>query len=207
MCGVMSWSWSNPSQDEALEAYTYYKGKYEDAATQKRASEQQEQSYIAERNTANCQITALSAEKINLEKRVQGIEKIIRMLEGTGNIFSVDVPAAIDRAKKTLSRADDSLRKSMRLSGGGTAASLETAFALKTVEENAHSASALLAFKAEKERLEQAIEEMHAQLANLESLVESLTGKINTCNLSQEALQSSMSSYAYDMNHYKKFTY
>lgn len=203
----MSWSWSDPSPDEALEAYEYYKSKYYTAANQKRASERQEQSYLSEKRAANAELNSLSSQKLNFEKRLQGIENIIKMLEGNGGWFSVSVPDAIAKAQKSLSRADSSFRSSMRLSGGSGAASMETAFKTKTVDADAHSSSALAAFKSEKVRLEQEIASLKTQIANLSSMITSLSSKIQACNSTQASLQSSMNSYAYDMNHYKKYTY
>jgi len=203
----MSWSWSNPSQDEAIEAYEYYKGKYNNAANQKRASERQEQTYVSEKNAASAEMNSLSSEKLNFEKRLRGIEDIIKMLEGTGSRSSANVPNAIEKAQSSIAKTDSSFRSSMRLSGGAGAASLETAFKTKAVEAEPHSASALSSFKAEKARLEEEIANLSKQIANLSSLISSLSNKISACNSAQATLQSSMNSYAYDMNHYKKYTY
>ena len=48
----MSWSWSNPSSEDAQEAYDYYKGKYNSAANQKIASQNKENRYISDRKNA-----------------------------------------------------------------------------------------------------------------------------------------------------------
>lgn len=203
----MSWSWSNPSEDEAAEAYAYYKSKYQTAANQKRASERQEQAYISEKKSVTAQWNSLSTQKVNFEKRLEGVEEIIKMMEGTGGWFSTNVPDAIEKAQRSISKTDSSFRSCMRLSGGVGAASLENAFKPKTVAADVHASSALAAFKAEKARLEQEIANLNTQLTNLASMVSSLTKKINACNATQASLQSSMNSYAYDMNHYKKYTY
>lgn len=203
----MSWSWSNPSQEEATEAYEYYKSKYYSAANQKRVSERQEQTYISEKNAATTEMNSLSVQKMNFEERVRGIEDIIKMLEGNGGWFSTNVPSAIEKTQKSLSKTDSSFRSSIRLTGGGGTASMEASFAIKSVEADAHSSAALSSFKSEKKRLEQEITNLSTQIANLSSMISSLTSKINACNATQASLQSAMNSYAYDMNHYKKFTY
>lgn len=203
----MAWSWSNPSQDEAEEAYQYYKSKYYSAAARKRESEKQEQSYIEEKKSTIAERDSTRNQKLNFEKRVEGIEKIIKLMEGNSGWFSANVPEAITKAQQSLSRTDSSFRSSMKLSGAGGAASLEKAFKVKTVEEDRHSASALAQFKAEKARLEEEISNLNRQIDNLSGLISSLTGKINACNAEQASLRSAMNSYAYDMNHYKKFTY
>lgn len=200
-------SWANPSPSEAAEMYSYYKHKYEDAANQKRASERLESSYVSQKNSAVSQLNAASSQRVNLEKRLEGVEKIIKMFEGSGGWFTSSVPEAIDKAKSKLKQADSSYRSSIRVIGGTTAASIETAFAIKSVEEDPNSANALSEFKKERTRIEQAITELQSQINNLSSLISSLTSSINACNQTQASLQSAMNSYAYDMNHYHGFMF
>lgn len=200
-------SWANPSPSEAAEMYSYYKHKYEDVANQKRASERLESSYVSQKNSAISQLNAASSQRVNLEKRLEGVEKIIKMLEGSGGWFTSSVPEAIDKAKSKLKQADSSYRSSIRVIGGTTAASIETAFAIKSVEEDPNSANALSEFKKERTRIEQAITELQSQINNLSSLISSLTSSINACNQTQASLQSAMNSYAYDMNHYHGFLF
>lgn len=200
-------SWANPSPSEAAEMYSYYKHKYEDAANQKRTSERLESSYVSQKNSAVSQLNAASSQRVNLEKRLEGIEKIIKMLEGSGGWFTSSVPEAIDKAKSKLKQADSSYRSSIRVIGGTTSASIDSAFAIKTVEEDPNSANALSEFKKERTRIEQAITELQSQINNLSSLISSLTGSINACNQTQASLQSAMNSYAYDMNHYHGFMF
>ena len=194
----MSWPWNNPTRYQAEEAYDYYRNKYYNAANQKRASERQEQSYVTEKRTAVTNMATLTARKLNLEKRLEEVERIIKMMTGSGGFFGVNIPEVISKAKKSLTQADASFRSSIRLEGGGVAASLETAFETKTVE-----GEALQAFQAEKARIEQEIIDLKNQIAHLAELISSLTKKINACNQTQAALSASMSGYAYDMNHYK----
>lgn len=200
-------SWSNPTPEEAAESYSYYKNQYYNAASQKQASEKQEQSYISQKNSAASQISSLSSQKLSFEKRLSGIENIIKMLEGSGGWFSISVPSAIAKVTTALKKADDSYRNSMKLSGGAGAASLETVFETKSVEGDSRSASALQQYKAEKARLEQQIADLKTQISSLSSMISSLTSKINACNATQATLRSTMNSSAYEMNHYEKFMY
>ena len=190
-----------------MEAYAYYKSKYYSAANQKRTSERQERAYISERNAAQNQMNSLLGRRWNLDRRLQCIEDIIKILEVSGGWLSADVPGAIGKAQRSLSRTNDSFRKSMQLSGGAGAADLETALKPKTVDADAHASSALAAFKAERNRLKQEIAELHTQITNASSRITSLKNKIKACNATQASLQSAMNSYAYDMNHYRKYTY
>lgn len=198
-------SWYNPSPEEAAESYSYYKNKYYSAASQKRNSEKLEQGYVSQRNSANTQLSSLSSQKVNFEKRLSGIEKIIKMLEGNGGWFSTNVPDAITKVVSALKKTDVSYRNSVRMTGGVAAASIETAFATQTVEGESHSASALQQYKSEKARLEQEIANLKSQISSLSATISSLTSKINSCNSTQAALRSTMNSCAYEMNHYKRF--
>lgn len=200
-------SWSNPSPEEASEAYFYYKDRYSTAASQRSASIRQEESFVSQRSAASSQMSSLSAQKINFEKRLEGIENIIKMLEGSGGWFATDVPGAISKAVSSIQRADSSYHQSIKMTGGTAAASLETAFKAKTVEEDYRSSSALQGYKTEKARLEQSIADLKAQIASLSSLISSLSSKISACNADQAALQRAMNSSAYEMNHYKKYMY
>ncbi len=200
-------SWSNPTPEEASNAYSYYKNKYQSAANQKRASEKQEQSYVSQKSSATSQKAALSSQKVSFEKRLSGVENIIKMLEGSGGWFSTNVPNAISKASSSLSKAETSYRNSIKLSGGIAAASLENAFETKTVEGEIHSANALQQYKSEKIRLEQEIANLKTQISTLSNTISTLTSKINSCNATQASLRSSMNSYAYEMNHFKKYMY
>lgn len=197
-------SWFYPSSEEAAESYAYYKRKYDTSASQLRTSEKNEESYRAQKKTANSKLKTASTRRKNFEKRLSGIEKIIESLEGRGGWFSTDVPAAISKASSALQSADESYRKSIRMSGV-PAASLSDAFEIKTVEGDSNSASALREYKAEKARLEQGIAELKGKISSLSAEVSSLTSKINACNNVQADLRKTMVSCAFEMQHYKKF--
>lgn len=199
-------SWYNPTPDEAEEAYAYYKRQYSDAASARNASIRQEQNYVSQRNSAKTQIGNLSSQKINFEKRLAGIEKIIKMLEGSGGWFSENVPGEINKANKSIKKADSSYRGSIKMTGA-PAASLENAFNVKSVEADPNSASALRDFKNEKSRLEQSLSDIKNQLNSLSSLVSTLNSKIFACNAEQFSLRNTMNTSAYEMNHYKRYMY
>lgn len=200
-------SWSNPTPDEAAESYSYYKSKYSKAASQNQDNEKKEQSYSDQKNSATSQMNTLSSKKFQLEQRLDGIANIIRMLEGGAPSVSKNVPHAISNVSSALKKADISYKSSIRMSGGVAAASLESAFATRTVEGDSRSGSALRQFKAEKTRIEQEIADLKAQIASLSSLISSLKSQINSCIAAQTSLQSAMKSYAYEMNHYKKYMF
>lgn len=200
-------SWYNPTPEEASEEYSYYKHRYSDAAAQRSASMRLEDSYVSERNAANSQLSSLSSQKLNFEKRLEGIDNIIKMLEGTGGWFSTNVPSTITKAVSSIQKTDASYHQSIRMTGGTAAASLATAFRTKTVDEDANSASALQGYKTERAKLEQNIIDLNNQIASLSGMISSLNGKINACNADQASLQRTMNESAYVMNHYKRYMY
>lgn len=200
-------SWYNPSQEEATEAYTYYQNKYYSAANQRNASMRQEQAYISQKSAATTKMNDLSAQKLNFEKRLEGIIKIIKMLEGSGGWFATNVPSTISKAISTIQKTDTSYKRSIRMTGGIAAASLETAFAVKTVEGDHRSASALQAYKEEKTRLEQNIADLKSQIVSLSNQISTLSDQISACSAAQASYKNTMNSSAYEMNHYRKYMY
>lgn len=194
-------SWSSPSLDEAAEAYSYYKNQYYNAASQREASIRQGNIYMSERNAAKNQMNNLSSQKVNFEKRLEGIKRIIKMMEGSGS-----VPSSILKMVRTVKKTDESFRTAIK-HDSSSAVSIETAFRTKSVEEDGHSASALQTYKNEKSTLEQNIENLKRQIASLSEQISTLTSQINSCNSLQASLKQTMNSSAYEMNHYSKFMY
>lgn len=200
-------SWYNPSREEAIEAYAYYKNKYYNAANQRNASMRQEQAYVSQKSMATTKMNDLSTQKMNFEKRLEGIIKIIKMLEGSGGWFVTNVPSTISKAASTIQKTEISYKRSIKMTGGIAAASLETAFAVKTVEEDYRSASALQDYKSEKVRLENNIADLNSQIASLSSQISILSRQISACNAAQASYKNTMNSSAYEMNHYRKYMY
>lgn len=194
-------SWSNPSVDEAIENYSYYKNQYYNASSQREASIRQENGYIAERNAVKNQMNDLSFQKLNLERRLEGITRIIGMLEGFGS-----VPSSISKVTRIIKDTDESFRAAIRLDNNSSV-SLEDAFRTKSVEEDANSAAAYQTYKNEKVSLEQKIENIKGQISSLSEQISTLTSQINACNSLQASLKRTMNSSAYEMNHYRKYMY
>ncbi len=196
-------SWYNPTPDEATDAYTANKNKYADAASQLRASQRQEDNYRAAQRSAVAQQANLASQKLNFEKRLEGIQKIVKMLEGSGGWFSTNVPEAIADGTRTLRKLDDSYRKSIRCDTPAT--SLEAALGVPTVEGDPRSAAALQSYKNEAVRLEQSIQQINSQLASLAAQIATLAKNIQACDAAQSALRRVMNGASYEMNHYKPY--
>ena len=198
-------SWLNPTPREAEEEYAYYRSRYNNAASQKRKSEQQESSFVSEKNSLNRQLRPLSSQKTNFEKRMNGIDKIIKMLEGRGGWLSVNVPDVISKTNTSLRNADNSYRRSIVVTNGNSAASLDSVFHVKTIDEDIHSSGALQQFKSEKARIEEELADLNKQISALSSSISNLTKKINACNATQADLNTIMRSSALEMEHFKRY--
>ncbi|MEE0954496.1 MAG: hypothetical protein U0L49_01635 [Eubacterium sp.] len=199
--------WFNPSQEEATEQYTNNKNKYNSAVNSYNASVNQENNLISQKSAAESQLNQCRTDKMNFEQRLEGIVKIIKMLEGSGGWFSTDVPGSITKAEKAVQKADNSYRKSIKLTEGGSTANLADAFHTKSVAEESHSSAALSAYKSEKTKLETDIQNLKTQISNLSGQISSLSSQIRACNSAQSSLKKTMNSCAYNMNHYHKYMY
>ena len=198
-------SWINPTPEEAEQAYYNNRNRYNAAASQKRTSEQQEIAYSNQRTMAKNQLSNAKSDKVNFEKRLEGVKKIVAMLEGSGGWGSTNVPNTISKANRAVSTAGNSYRKCIKETGGTSAASLADAFETKSVEGERHSSSALLALKKEASRLEQAIADVKKQISGLNSTIDNLNRQIRTCNSTQASLQRTMNSCAFEMVHYSRY--
>lgn len=158
---------------EAEENYYYYKNKCENA--------------IQSKQTAKSNIMDCSSNKINFEKRIEQIEKIIKMLEEettlSGVVFDINI------ANKRASKTNDAFKQCIKCDGLSPA-DFQTSFKTKSVMEDDNSKSALDKLKQEKSRLENEIENLNKMMKNLEDVITSLTSSINN--------------YSYEMSYNKK---
>ena len=196
-------SWSNPSPKEAEDSYYSAKNSYANAANQRSASERAQSNYIAEKNSCASALQSSQSEKTNFEKRIAGIGEIIKALEGAGG-GGLDVPSAISSVNTAAGNASESFRSAIQCAEISQA-NLSEVFRSKSVDEDANSSGALSAYKSEKTRLEQAVAELERKIASLFSSIDSLSSKINACNIAQANYSRTMSSAAYEMNHFKKY--
>ncbi|MBQ8298177.1 MAG: hypothetical protein IJX77_10395 [Ruminococcus sp.] len=197
-------SWINPTPDEAADGYYASKRKYSEAASQRYASQRAEEGYRAERSRTLGAIASCASDKINFERRIEDLEKIIGMMQGTGGFFSEDVPGAISTANSSLAQADNSYRSCIKCDSLA-APDMTDIFRNKAVEEEQNSASALQGFISEKARLEQAVIELQAQINALSAAVDTLSQQIRSCNAEQASLSKIMAGSAYDISHYRRY--
>lgn len=158
---------------EAEENYYYFKNKCENA--------------IQSKQTAKSSIMDCSSNKINFEKRIEQLEKIIEMLEEertlSGVIFEINL------ANKRASNTNESFKQCVKCDGLSPA-EFQTSFKTKSVMEDDNSKNALDELKQEKSRLENEIENLNKQIKNFEDVITNLTHSINN--------------YSYEMSYNKK---
>lgn len=201
----MGYSWNNPTPEEAEEAYWYNRNRYYNAASEYNAARNRAQSLEYQKSASKSQMQSLSTQRVNLEKRLDGVEKIIRCMVGSGGWLATNVPSAISKASKALEKADESFRKSIRLDGGISAARMAERLRVKSVEEDANSSSALSLYRKEKVRIENEINEIRKNLNALSDKVNQLNGQLNSCYSTQNSARKVMNSTTYEMNHYRKY--
>lgn len=196
-------SWSNPSSKDAEDSYYHAKNTYANAAAQKSASQRAERNYIAQKNACASDIQSCQTEKTNFEKRIAGIDAIIKALEGSGGA-GIDVPDMIRSVNTAAGNVDASFKGAIHCAEI-LPADFGGIFSSKSVYDDAHSNDALCAYKSEKARLEQAVAELEAKIASLYASIDQLTSKINACNIAQTSYARTMNSAAYDMSHFKRY--
>ncbi len=187
-------------------AYETQKQKYREAQRQltraieervstKRAMESLQQTYSARNN----QVSQCRNDKINLEKRLQQVVRILFLLGGS-------VPDAIVSVNSAANTAGKSFRSAMRCSEI-VSASLETVFYTKSVEKDSHTASALSGCQAEKDRIEIEIVRLAASIKNLEEEMRGLWGSISIQNNRIDALNRAINVYQHDINTYRRYNF
>lgn len=191
--------WINPSQSEAQDEYDSAKRRYSNAASDYIQAKNKYDSCSQEYSKQKQNYDSASSEKINFEKRVEQIEKIIKLLSDGGNVND-----AVSDANSAAEKAESALSGSVKCSGINSP-NLSRAFRCRTVEEDPDSANALAEFKKEKSRLEQSIQQVEAQIRAMEESVEALEKQMSSLASAQSSAQRVMRSSSYDMNHYKKY--
>ena len=186
------------TQEEAAEQFARSKKSYYEAEQRRAQLSNQMDNYRAEKKYAAAQISNARGERTNFEKRLRGIEDIIKVLEGTG-WFSENAPQSISKANSALQSANSDYQQCIRLSGGVSAADMEGTFRAKSVEEDPNSGQALDAYRQERERLAREIENLNRMIDGFSAQMSELTGKMNACAAEQSAVRRSMMSSACEM--------
>lgn len=193
-------SWNNPSQDEAQEAYDDARSRYNAAAEDYCQSSAAYETYSDELRQAQTKIDGVQSDKVNIEKRIEGIDSILNMLSENG-----EVNETIGEVTKIAAMAEEKMRYAINCTGVGSPG-LGSAFRGLRVMEESHSASAYAAYKKERDRLVQSVAELNSMIANLEQSTQELTAKMNSAFNSMTDSRKAMYTNAYEMDHYKQYT-
>jgi chromosome segregation ATPase len=192
------------SKDEASSAYYAAKSQYNSAAGEYRKYENESSSCRGELRDARNQYSQCSNDKINFEKRVEDIERIINCLEGNGGWLSVNVPQTIATANKSAQDADNGFRQCIKCSGINPP-DLAEVFKAPAVTEDQNSNTALEEYKKEKARLEQAIEELKKQMAQLSQQADELSKRIQQLGILSQSCKQRINQSISSMYYYRKY--
>ena len=201
-------SWLNPSQDEAADEYYSSKSRYNNAANQRNAALKSANKCRAEKTQAINAKNACIKNKVNFERRIEDIKAIIGAISGVpceGMMLSgINVPNTIISFNNVASETDNSYKESMKCSGI-TATSILDTFKSMSIDEDYNISTALQMFRAELERLKQAVRELQIQMNSLTATIDSLNSKINAYNAEASSFRKVMVTSAFEMNHFKGF--
>ena len=188
---------------DAYEMYSFYRRKYNNASSQRSTSERKEEEYRTSKSRAETDLKNSKKEKLNLERRLEGVRKIIAMMEDTGGLLSKNVPDKIQKSNKSSEESGVDFKECIKCTGIASA-DIAQKFHSDKVHENVHSSNALTAFETEERRLVNAIAAIERQINQLNSKIETLKTNINRCNSEQSTLKNNMRLYSSEMNHFKK---
>ena len=189
--------WNNCSKEEARDAYDSAKSRLQNAADQYIHNKYTMDTLAGERSSAQTKLNNANGQKVNFEKRIADIERIIQKLGSNG-----PVEEAINTSNDRAQKFEDSYNDLIQCTGMNTP-QIAKAFHTPSVEENAYSAAAVAECKKVKANLEQAVADLNNQLNAMEDEVNRLTSQMNSLAGVQADLSKTMASSSYEMNHFK----
>lgn len=159
------------TRDEVL----YSSRKYLEAAEQARGYRTSEQKRAedlrVQRHESQEKLETCGAEKVNLEKRLTDVQRIIRTMDTT-------VEMAIAGANRSAGKAGERFAAVIRCSGTVNA-SIGTVYLTKTVGDDANSATAYQLCRNEEARLIDGIEALRERMSDLKNIIASLGKSIS----------------------------
>lgn len=192
-------SWSNPTPEEAQEAYDDAKSKYESAAEDYFRYKNEYETYDASLSSAKLQQNAATVTRDLYQKRLEALDDIIKMLQPMGDM-DMKVLGVTTSAQMT-----EMLMKGSIYCDGVNAPSIGDFFRSYSVANNTHSAQALELIKKERNRTQINLDEAQARMNSVGGTLEELISKGQAAYDSMNAAQKTMKSCAYEMEHYKKY--
>ena len=199
-------SYWNPSQEEAESQYDYSRRQYYNASAEKRRLQYQKDACMDQRQRISNSMQALKSEKLNFEKRLKGIEKIIEKLEGRSGLFSGwnNVPSVIAQADKRMKVFEESYERSIKVSDVPRA-DLRRAFGIQTVEGNTSSANALQIYRQKYQELAESIERIQRSIEAMDAQMDELVRQTRLLTDMQQDMTRLMNNSLYNMEHYRQY--
>ncbi len=169
------------------------KKKYTEAYAQREAYRRQEADCRAAQKVAQQNWITGNMQKINFEKRIQDIERIVRMIE--------DMDRQISNANQKAQETDEAYSKCIHCDGYSSASFADT-FKVKSVHEDSDIVSAIDKLKNEKARLERELENLRKEIAANQQMVFDLQKQINTCAVGSAQCSARMATKSFEMSYY-----
>lgn len=184
--------------DEEERRYYYQRAEndyYEAKHSRDHAEEKWETSYLQKCN-AESELNTFENEKINLEKR---LEQIIKSISAFGSLDSIQISNANRAALKASKEYGNAIKPK---NGAAAIADIGSHFETKDINSDNNSSSALSSCRAEKNRLENAIDIIESSIRNLNTRISSLESNIQTYKAQYDAYDRAMGTYRNLMNEY-----
>ena len=126
---------------------------------------------------AERQLPGIKKEKKSLERRLEEVKKIIKMMDGSAWGFSTDVPESISKSNKASTDAGSDYKGCVRCDGV-TSANFTDKFDSKSVTGDTNSNNALSELRKEQSRIERTIAELERNIRTLENNIETYKANI-----------------------------
>ena len=174
-----------------LDDYVVFKKRNEEkmneAAAERKMYAQQADACRVARNKSCDNIARATSQKINFEKRIQDIIRIIKLLK--------DMDTLVSEANKRASQTDNSYSNCIKCFGSDIQiAKFAEVFKLKSVSEDLDISNAIDKLEKEKKRLENEVESLNNSIKANEQNVLNLQKQIAVCDINQMRCTSTIAS-------------
>lgn len=203
-------SWSNPSQQEAQEAYDAAKKKYDSTAEEYLRLSKQKEQYESEASAAYRGYADADTKLQRLRKLEFTLQRILRYFTTSndpgGDTVSTGglINSAVVESKIVGIETANSLKQCI-VCTGMPALSFARAGTTKYVDEDADSHRAKQLVRQELKRVLDLMKELDTQTRSSAEDYNALVRKAAACADEMTELKKTMDSCAFDMDHYKKY--
>jgi len=185
--------------ENAQDEYNYYRRKYQNSYSDYKTCDRKISSFQSQQTYYQNMISNLRNNRLNFEKRLKGLQDIVKKLDSSGGMFSDNVPDKIATAANHLVEIQEAYEKSI-VFGDVSSADISDAFKVKTVTEQINSDNALRHFKRKRDELQTALDDVKKSIAKAEDEIKDLKTQIRALEDTQRQLQSTMRNCTINMN-------